>query len=145
MCPTVYPSVYTGYTLLYTLRYTHLYLQMAHCNESLICFEASGFCYTINTGPSQRLLSDILLLPYVMEILQLWICRTGPSHAPAVHRWGRCWGGQLKALDLDLCSSRVGQLSHTHTTRASSPALASFPTLRPGSPSPLSPGLALLN
>jgi hypothetical protein len=36
------------------------------------------FCYTINTGSSLRFLLDTLLLPCVMEILQLWICRTSP-------------------------------------------------------------------
>ena len=39
--------------------------------------EASGFCYTINTGSSPGHLSNIPLLPCVMEILQLWICRAG--------------------------------------------------------------------
>jgi hypothetical protein len=31
--------------------------------------EASGFCYTISTGSSLGLLSDIPLLPFVMKIL----------------------------------------------------------------------------
>ena len=48
------------------------------CNEALVQFEVSGFCYTINTGSLLGLLSDILLLPCVMEILQLRICNTGP-------------------------------------------------------------------
>lgn len=37
-----------------------------------------GFCYIISVGSSLRLLSDTLLLPCVMEILKLWICRTRP-------------------------------------------------------------------
>ena len=43
--------------------------------ESLVWFQASGFCYTTNTGSSQGLLSDTLLFPCVLEILQLWIYR----------------------------------------------------------------------
>ena len=35
----------------------------------------SGFCDTINIGFSPELLLGILLLPFVVEILQLWICR----------------------------------------------------------------------
>ena len=57
-----------------------------HCKESLVCFEDFGFCYTINTGSSPGLLQDILL-SFVEEILQLWLCTL------AVHRWGRCWLG----------------------------------------------------
>ena len=47
-------------------------LANVHCSESLVWFEASGFCYTINTGSSLGLLLDTLLSPCVMEILQLW-------------------------------------------------------------------------
>jgi hypothetical protein len=35
-------------------------LANAHCNESLVWFKASGCCYTINTGPLPRLLTDTL-------------------------------------------------------------------------------------
>lgn len=41
-----------------------------HCVE-LGWFKASSFWYTINTGPSPKFLSDILLLLRVMEILRL--------------------------------------------------------------------------
>ena len=51
-------------------------LRYVHCNESLVCLKAPGFCYTINTGSLLGFLSDILL-PCVMEILHLWICRAG--------------------------------------------------------------------
>lgn len=44
----------------------------------LVWFEVSAFCETINTGSSPGLLLLILLLFYVMEILHLWISRTGP-------------------------------------------------------------------
>lgn len=52
-------------------------LQSDTCNESSVCFETSGFCYTFNTGLSELLL-NMLLLFCVMEILQLWISRSGP-------------------------------------------------------------------
>ena len=86
VCPTVFP-------------FAHTYLLAnVHYSESLVWFQ--GFCYTINTGSSLGFLSDALLLPCVMEILQLWICRTGP----AVH--GIVDGvGQLIALDLSLSGS----------------------------------------
>ena len=50
-------------------QYTLLPKQL-QCNKPLVWLEASSFCYTINTGSSPRLLSDILLLPCVMETLQ---------------------------------------------------------------------------
>ena len=56
VCPTVYPFAQTAL------------LANVHRNGSLVWFEASGSCYTINTGTS---LVFILLLPCVMEILQL--------------------------------------------------------------------------
>lgn len=37
-------------------------LANVHCNESLVWFKASGFCYTINTGSSLGWLSDILFI-----------------------------------------------------------------------------------
>lgn len=40
-----------------------------HCCEPLMGFKASDFCYNINTWPSLRLLSYILLLGCVLEIL----------------------------------------------------------------------------
>jgi hypothetical protein len=65
VCHTAYSFVHTSF------------LANVLCNESLVCFKASGFCYTISTGPSLGLLLDMLLFPCVMEILKLWICRTG--------------------------------------------------------------------
>jgi hypothetical protein len=86
----------------YTLLSKHLYLQrVIAMSQALVWFKASGFCYTINTGSSQGLLSDFLLLPCVMETLQLWFCRLVPSCAPAVHRWGRCWGGPVQSPGLE--------------------------------------------
>ena len=34
------------------------FLANVHCSESLVWFEASGFCYTIDTVSSQGLLLD---------------------------------------------------------------------------------------
>ena len=66
------------YTLfVHTLVYTAL-LAAVYCHDSLVWIKASDFCYTINTGSLPGLLLDILLLPCVMEILKLWIYRTGP-------------------------------------------------------------------
>jgi hypothetical protein len=55
----------------HTLLIKHFHLQM-------FTAMVQGFCYTIDAGSSQELLSDTLLMPCVMEILQLWICRTCP-------------------------------------------------------------------
>lgn len=64
MCHTLYPFI-------------HIFLLAnVHCNKSSIWFEASDFCYTINTESSLGLLSDVLLLPHFKEFLWFWICRT---------------------------------------------------------------------
>lgn len=44
-------------------------LENVHCNEALVWFEACEFSYTINPGPSLRLLLNILLLGQVIETL----------------------------------------------------------------------------
>jgi hypothetical protein len=67
---TVYPSVHTSS------------LANGHCSESLVWLEISGFCDSINIWSSSGLLLVILLLPCVMEILQLWNSRTGPFRHP---------------------------------------------------------------
>ena len=53
-------------------------LANVHCNEPLVSFEVSGFYYTINTGSSPGLHLKVQLLPCVMEVLWLWIYKTGP-------------------------------------------------------------------
>ncbi|KAL6066464.1 hypothetical protein STEG23_028669, partial [Scotinomys teguina] len=62
----------------YTLLSNQLHLQNIHYKESLLWFKASGLRHTIITGPSPKLLPDILLLIRVMEILQLLFNRTSP-------------------------------------------------------------------
>ena len=76
--PTVYLSVHTSS------------LANVHCSESLVLFEISGVCHAIHTGSSSGLLPVILLLPCVMEILQLWNSRTGP-----VTHLNRSWMMQI--------------------------------------------------
>jgi hypothetical protein len=44
------------------LFYPHFFLSNVHCNDTLVWYEASGFCYSINTRTLLGLLSDILLL-----------------------------------------------------------------------------------
>lgn len=70
VCPTVFSLVHTSFRDSY--------------NDSS---EASGFSYFVSTGTSLALLSDTLLLPCVMEILEFGICRTGPfmhSNSPSM-------------------------------------------------------------
>lgn len=55
--------------------YTSL-LANLNCSDLLVCCEASDFCYSISTSTLPGL-SDILL-SCVMEILLVWIYRTGP-------------------------------------------------------------------
>lgn len=50
-------------------------LLSVHCYESQVLFKVSGFCCIIDNAASLGLL-NILLLPYVMEILQFEICRS---------------------------------------------------------------------
>jgi hypothetical protein len=97
-----------------------LYLQVLIA-ESLVWFEASGFCYSINTGSSMGLFSDIPL-PCVMHILQLG------SSGPALHMlqftdWVDVMVSQ-PALDLGWLSWWAYWLSCTYTTRVSPPVLS---------------------
>jgi hypothetical protein len=56
----------------------HIFACKCSMSEPWVWFEVSGFCYPIHyTSFSLGLLSDILLLPCVMEISQLWICMRG--------------------------------------------------------------------
>lgn len=68
------------------------------------------------------LLLDILLLPCIMEALQLWTCGTRTSRAPDVQRWDGCWGVQTHSpgsgpgLELSWLAC---YFSHILTTRVS--------------------------
>ena len=61
-----------GHLLVHTALLANVY-----SSDSLVWFEASGFCYTVNTGSSLGPLLDSLFFLCVMEILQLWITRIG--------------------------------------------------------------------
>ena len=56
---------------------THLHLANIPRHESLAWFEIFCFCDIIHIRSSSGLLPVILLLPCVMEIVQLWISSTG--------------------------------------------------------------------
>lgn len=61
-----------------------------HCNESVVWFEASGFCPTINNGPSPDSSEcSVVVLSHGEPVV-----KPALSCAPAVHRWGR-FGGRL--------------------------------------------------
>jgi len=98
------------------------------CNKSLVWFKASGFCYTINTGSSLGPLSHILFLPCIIEILQFWSAGTFHALQQLIDRVD-VGVGQLKALDLGLVGSWVGQsasfLTPIHQGELSGTALAS--------------------
>lgn len=81
-----------------------------HCNKWLVWFRASGFCYTINTGASSRLLSDILLYLKIKEILWLWFHRTSSFHhlQQLIDRVD-VGESQLKAEDMNFSESWVVQ------------------------------------
>jgi hypothetical protein len=80
LCDAVCHSV----SIVYPFVHTSLLVNV-NCNESLVWFEL--FCDTINIESSLGLLPVILLLPCVMEVLQLQNGRTGPFVlVPAAHR-----------------------------------------------------------
>jgi hypothetical protein len=62
------------------------------------------------------------LLPCVMKILHVWICRTCPFKCSSTG----CWGGPTQSPGSGSewkLSSSANQFSCGHTTRANSPAL----------------------
>lgn len=81
------------HSVFHTISFVHIFflLTNVHYNEVSIWFEASVFYYAINSRPSLGLFSDIPLVPCVIIILWIWICRTSPSHTPIFHRWYRFW------------------------------------------------------
>ena len=89
---------YLQFTLLSPL------LANVHFNESLVWFNASGFCYIISAGSSLGLCSNILLLPCVMEILSFGAVGQASSCALAIHRVD-VGVGQHQFLDLVLDGS----------------------------------------
>lgn len=97
-----------------------------HCFESLVCLEASGFWYILNTKPSLGLLLNILLLSCVMEPLYFWSLSLAPSHAPVVLWWGGCSGESTYTLVLRLGGSWIVQTASfpsSSTPKVSNPAV----------------------
>ena len=107
-------------------------LANVHCNESLVWFEASGFCYTINSRSSPVFLLDILFLPCVMRSCYFGFAGLALSCAPPGHRWG--WPtqspGSWPGWQVNWSAN---PLSCTHISRESSPALLvlAHPMLQP--------------
>lgn len=64
VCHTVYPFAQTTS------------LTNAHCSKILVWFQVSGLCSTVNTESSLGFFLDILMFPWVLEILQLWFWRS---------------------------------------------------------------------
>lgn len=121
-------SHHWSFSLLQCIALSSLFANI-HYNVSLVWFKASGFYYTINTGSSLGLLQALLLLPCVMWILQLSICRTGPFiYTPAAHRWDRSWSVPTQSSESEPRWAWLGQpvtSSEPHTTRVSSSAFLS--------------------
>jgi hypothetical protein len=93
-----------------------LTLANVRCKKSLVGVVLSGFCDIINTGSSQGLLPVILLFPWVVEILQLWI-------------WAWVIAEEIRAPPLPMCTTKastpallqLGYHSCSHALRASHP------------------------
>jgi len=72
--------------------------------------------------------SDILLLPCVMEVLQLWICRTCPFMSSSRSDGVDVGVGQIRALVLGLGGSRASQpASSPAPTAAGEPSGTALP------------------
>lgn len=90
------------------------------CSESLVWFEASGFCYSTTGTP----LRYPVVAPVSRRSCSFRSAGLASSHAPAVHRGVDVGVGQLQVLDLGLgstalfspsallCPCHQGQLSH---------------------------------
>lgn len=130
---TVYPLVHT------------ILLETIHCNESLLQFKASGFFYTLDTGPSLYsswtfycclvpLISYIYLQVKPLPMLQKFIDKVGagdwlhsiPGSGPS---WQLGWSVSHISLIImtQVSSQTLPQLSHsmqkTRSSGASSLAL----------------------
>ena len=142
----------------YKLLSTHFSLLNFHCNNSLVWFEVSGSSNTINAAFSPGFLPVVLLLPCVMEILQLWISRTGPfilpNHLQMVEMlgwaisepWIRAWvGTELVSAPALPYLHHQGELSALlqlgHPNQPSVGGRFSTPALMPSKPAHLRPHL----
>lgn len=121
------PSYVTIWPMVYPFVHTSL-LTKVLCSDLLVWFNASVFCYTIDTGSSLGLLLDSLLLPCVMEICSCRSVGPAPSYIQQ-------FTDEVDVGVRSILSWSAHQLSSTHTTRASSSALPWLvhPTLQPAS------------
>lgn len=74
-----------------TVCHTEHPLANVHCNESLVCFEASGFCCVINCYRDFSQIS--CCCPESWRSCSFGSTRAALSQAPAGQRWSRGWGG----------------------------------------------------
>lgn len=67
------------------------------CSASMVWFEASVFCNTVNTESSLGLLLYILSFPSVMKILQFLMCRKNPfiHSSSTLMTWVLGWTGLI--------------------------------------------------
>lgn len=129
-----------------TVCHTEHPLANVHCNESLVCFEASGFCCVINCYRDFSQIS--CCCPVSWRSCSFGSTRAALSQAPAGQRWSRGWGGpwvwasvvtersahQLSGIFIPrvstttasspsvVTSKRQGHFSHSHALKTSSPA-----------------------
>lgn len=99
----------------HTLLFTHL--ANAHCNESLILFKTSGFCYIIYPVPTGLQASQISMCPLGSTVLRCphglrWQPRPGTSTLPLVVTWAT-------DIDRDPSCSRTMDLDMTLGPRTS--------------------------
>lgn len=75
-------------------------LQLQRFTSECHSFGSMSFCFcdTISTASSSGLFPVMLLLPYVMEILQLWKSIPGLFMIPTICRWYRFWSGPNSEL-----------------------------------------------
>jgi hypothetical protein len=100
-CVTVRSTVYPLSTLLY------LQIQF-HCNYSLVCFKASGYCYTINTDPHQDS-SWISCCPVSWSSCSFGSAGPAPSHAQQFIDEVDTEVDRLRGLDLGQGGSWIDQ------------------------------------
>lgn len=93
------------------------------CTESLVWFQASEFCYTINTRSHQDSSWISCCYHVSWRTCSFGSVELASSHAPEDHRWCRCWSGPTQSPASGpewQLSWSASQLSCTRTINASS-------------------------
>jgi hypothetical protein len=91
LSPTELPFVHTSL------------LANVHCNDSLVWYEASGFCYSIDTGPHWDFSWISCCCSVSWRYCSFESVGPAPSFTPAINEED-IGVGQFKVLDLDLRS-----------------------------------------